>query len=169
MPSDRHPQVTGLHTTTSTGFDLDLRYLEHMYQAQTPLQMVAGRVIDDLERIVLDADRATKPLELPPYRPQLFEIFARATGTGLVHDDADPDLSADGVLKTLADRMGLTSATRDAFAQQAKLPPEHLAKMRLLWSLLRMWMEWSYAWDRWAEYHTDSIAPLTGGQGNDHS
>ncbi|MDB5339253.1 MAG: hypothetical protein JWN70_4872 [Planctomycetaceae bacterium] len=139
-----------------------------MYQAKTPLQMVADQIIEDLERIVLDADRATKPLELPPYRPQLFELFARATATGLVHEDADPDLSADGVLKTLAERLGLTSATRDAFSQQAKLPPEHLAKMRLLWSLLRMWMEWTYAWDRWAEYHGAPSETEAGSCGHDH-
>ncbi len=139
-----------------------------MYQAKTPLQLVADQIIEDLERIVLDADRATKPLELPPYRPQLFELFARATATGLVRDDAEPDLSADGVLKTLAERLGLASATRDAFSQQAKLPPEHLAKMRLLWSLLRMWMEWTYAWDRWAEYHGEPSAPAAGSCGHDH-
>ncbi len=139
-----------------------------MYQAKTPLQMVADQILEDLERIVLDADRATKPLELPPYRPQLFEVFARATATGLVQDDADPDLSADGVLKALAERWGLTSATRDAFSQQAKLPPEHLARMRLLWSLLRMWMEWTYAWDRWAEYHGGPTASAEGACGHDH-
>ena len=127
-----------------------------MYQAKTPVQMVADQILADLERVLHDSERATKPLELPPYRPQLFEIFARASATGLVHEDADPDLSSDGILKALAERWGLTSATRDAFSQQAKLPPEHLAKMRLLWSLLRMWMEWTYAWDRWSEFHTIS-------------
>lgn len=139
-----------------------------MYQAKTPLQMVADQIIEDLERIVLDADRATKPLELPPYRPQLFEAFARATATGLVTEDADPDLTADGVLKTLAERWGLTSAMRDSFSQQAKLPPEHLAKMRLLWSLLRMWMEWTYAWDHWPEYHDLPATPPAASCGHDH-
>jgi hypothetical protein len=140
-----------------------------MYQAKTPLQMVADQIIEDVERIVLDADRATKPLELPPYRPQLFEMFARASATGLIQDDAEPDLSADGVLKTLAERWGLTSAMRDSFSQQAKLPPEHLAKMRLLWSLLRMWMEWTYAWDHWAEYHVAPSAPAADLANPDHS
>ena len=139
-----------------------------MYQAKTPLQMVANQIIEDLERIVLDANQATKPLELPPYRPQLFEVFARATATGLVTEDAEPDLTADGVLKTLAERWGLTSAMRDSFSQQAKLPPEHLAKMRLLWSLLRMWMEWTYAWDRWAEYHETPAPHPAAGCGHDH-
>jgi len=25
--------------------------------------------------------------------------------------------------------------------------------MRMLWSFLRMWMEWAYAWERWSEFH----------------
>ncbi len=75
-----------------------------MYQPKTPLEMVADGIIDDLEQIVLDAHAATKPLELPPYRPQLFEAFARATATGLVQEGASPDLSSDGILKTLAER-----------------------------------------------------------------
>ena len=24
---------------------------------------------------------------------------------------------------------------------------------RLLWSVMRMWMEWDYAWERWEEFH----------------
>ena len=27
--------------------------------------------------------------------------------------------------------------------------------MRLLWSVMRMWMEWTYAWQRWAEFHQE--------------
>lgn len=139
-----------------------------MYQAKTPAEMVADQIIADLERVLQDSERATKPLELPPYRPQLFEIFARASATGLVQEDADPDLSADGILKTLAARWGLTAATRDSFSQQARLPPEHLAKMRLLWSLLRMWMEWTYAWDRWSEFHAGSETSPHGNCNHDH-
>ena len=33
------------------------------------------------------------------------------------------------------------------------MPADQLAKMRLLWSVMRMWMEWDYAWERWAEFH----------------
>lgn len=120
---------------------------------ESPLQAAAEQILDDLAIIILDAEQATKPLELPPFRPQLFELFARAVATGLVHEDAEPDLSSDGVLKALAERFGLTSAMRESVAQQARLPPAHLAKMRLLWSLLRMWMEWTYAWERWPEFH----------------
>lgn len=124
-----------------------------MSPTSSPLQAAAEAILDDLAVLILDAEQATKPLELPPFRPQLFEIFARAVATGLVVEDADPDLTSDGVLKALADRFGLASATRESVAQQAKLSPEHLNKLRLLWSLLRMWMEWTYAWQRWPEYH----------------
>lgn len=136
-----------------------------MFQSKTPLEMAADSILDDLEQIVLDAHAATKPLEMHPYRPQLFEVFARAMATGLVQEAAEPDLSSDGVLKALAERWGLTSATRDAFSQQARLPPEHLARMRVLWSLLRMWMEWTYAWERWPDFHGHSHDAC----GHDHS
>jgi hypothetical protein len=108
----------------------------------------AESIYNRLETLLGDAERQTKPLELEPFRSQIFEAFARAYHTGLTAPDADPDLSADGVCRELALRWGLTMAARDSVAQQTKLPPEQVAKMRLLWSLLRMWMEWTYAWDR---------------------
>lgn len=39
-------------------------------------------------------------------------------------------------------------AAREAQAMQTRLPAEQLERMRLLWSVMRMWMEWSYAWQR---------------------
>ena len=129
-----------------------------MSSSHSPLEAVAEQILDDLSVIILDAEQATKPLELPPFRPQLFELFARAIATGLVQEGANPDLTSDGVLKALADRFGLASATRESVTKQAKLSPEDLAKMRLLWSLLRMWMEWTYAWERWPEFHANSPA-----------
>ncbi len=54
---------------------------------------------------------------------------------------------------TVRERWGLADATRDSVERHEKLPPAHLAKMRLLWSVLRMWMEWQYAWDRYQEFH----------------
>jgi hypothetical protein len=43
---------------------------------------------------------------------------------------------------------------QESVARQARLPPEQLAQMRALWSFLRMWMEWTYAWQRWREFHS---------------
>jgi len=112
---------------------------------------LAESIFNRLEVLLQDAERQSKPLELAPFRGQLFEVFARAYASGLTAEGSEPDLSADGVCRELALRWGLTMAARDAVAQQTKLPPDHLAKMRLLWSLLRMWMEWNYAWNRRSE------------------
>lgn len=113
----------------------------------------ADSIYDQLEDVLQAAESQTKPLEIEPYRSQLFRLFAAAHAGGWTDADADPDLSADGVCRELALRWGLTMAARDAVAQQTKLAPDQLGKMRLLWSLLRMWMEWTYAWSRWNEFH----------------
>lgn len=114
---------------------------------------LAESVYNRLEELLDDAERQVKPLEIDPFRSQLFKLFVTAHGAGYTAEGSEPDLTADGVCRELALRWGLTMAARDAVAQQSRLPPDQLAKMRLLWSLLRMWMEWTYAWDRWDEFH----------------
>lgn len=114
---------------------------------------LADEIVNRVEKVVLDAERAAKPLEVDPYRGQLFELFVTAEGAGYVQSEAERDLSADGLCRELAARWGLADATRDAFSHQTRLPPEQLNKMRQLWSVLRMWMEWTYAWERWSEFH----------------
>lgn len=127
---------------------------------------VARDILRGIDKLVQEAEAATRPLEVDPYRSRLFEFFVTADGAGLVIDDAtvavnqDPDddadeqdLSADGLCRLLAQRWGLDMAARESAALQTRLPKEQLERMRLLWSLMRMWMEWSYAWRRWAEFH----------------
>ncbi|HUG92485.1 MAG TPA: hypothetical protein VML55_16720 [Planctomycetaceae bacterium] len=114
---------------------------------------LADNLLDQLDRLVLDAEREDKPLELDPQRSRLFELFVMADAAGFLDPEAARDLSADGVCRALAGRWGLAEAARDSVSRQAKLPAEHLARMRLLWSLMRMWMEWTYAWQRWPEFH----------------
>ena len=114
---------------------------------------LATRILDRVEELVLTAERDTKPLELDPFRSELFELFVTANGAGYTNEDAEPDLSANGLCRTLGLRWGLKDAAKSAIELNGRIPTEHLAKMRLLWSLMRMWMEWSYAWDRWAEFH----------------
>ncbi len=114
---------------------------------------LATRILDRVEELVLTAERETKPLELDPLRRELFELFVTANGAGYTNEDAEPDLSADGLCRTLGARWGLKDAAKSAIELNGRIPADHLAKMRLLWSLMRMWMEWSYAWDRWAEFH----------------
>lgn len=116
-------------------------------------QTLTHTIFDRLERLLHDAERQTKPLEVEPYRGQLFELFVTAHAAGKTRESSQGELAAEAVCREIALRWGLTMAARDAAAQQAPLPADQLAKMRLLWSVLRMWMEWSYAWDRWPEFH----------------
>lgn len=116
-------------------------------------QSLADRITDQIDELVREAEEHTHPLEIDPYRDRLFELFVTAEGAGLIRDGADPDLTADGLGRELAARWDLADAARASVQQQAKMPPEHLSKMRMLWSFMRMWMEWSYAWQRWPEFH----------------
>lgn len=154
---------------------------------------LARSLLDQIERLVREAEQAQRPLELDPYRGQLFELFVMAEAADLVKSPAkaessnaagapdrerseratsavnekerpkeppamaprEDDLTADGLCRSLAVRWNLADATRDSFTNQKKLSPEHLARMRLLWSVMRMWMEWTYAWERWPEFHRE--------------
>ena len=109
-----------------------------------------------LEDLLRDAEQRVKPLEIDPFRGRLFELFVTAHAAGYTAEGTEPDLSADGVCRELSLRWGLTMAAREAAAQQSRLPPDQLAKMRLLWSLLRMWMEWTYAWNQWEQFHPET-------------
>lgn len=118
---------------------------------------------------MLDAIARTKPLEVDPARSQLFELFVAAEKAGMISDDSNvgvfdgfeeegsvTDLSADSLCRLLARRWGLDMAAREAQAQQTRLPADQLERMRVLWSMMRLWMEWSYAWRRWHEFHPGS-------------
>lgn len=119
---------------------------------------LATRILDRIEELILLAERETKPLELDPLRSELFELFVTANGAGYTSENSDPDLSADGLCRTLGLRWGLATAAKSAMESSGRLPAEQLSKMRLLWSVMRMWMEWSYAWDRWSEFHREEEA-----------
>ena len=113
---------------------------------------LADSILDGVEKLVLEAEAETKPIEIDPFRPRLFELFVAADGGGYLADDAPVDLSSDGLCQALAKRWNLADATRDSIAKQQRMPPESLARMRLLWSVMRLWMEWAYAWERWGEF-----------------
>ncbi len=118
---------------------------------------LANDLINRIDALLLDAEKNTKPLEVDPYRQQLFELFVTADGAGYLKEDLGVDLSADGLCKILADRWGLAEEAQVSTASQKKLSPSQLSKMRMLWALMRMWMEWTYAWSRWTEFHQDLI------------
>ena len=114
---------------------------------------LADDIVRQVEHLMLAAEEAGKPLEIDPYREHLFELFVTAEGAGYLDEEAVLDLTADGLCHELAARWGLASAVQESVSAQQKLPPEQLAKMRLLWSVMRMWMEWTYSWKRWEEFH----------------
>ena len=116
---------------------------------------LATLILDRVEELILLAERETKPLEIDPLRSELFELFVTANGAGYTAEDSDPDLSADGLCRALGLRWGLADAAKSAVNSSGRIPPAQLSKMRLLWSVMRMWMEWTYAWNRWAEFHRD--------------
>lgn len=111
------------------------------------------KLLDRVEDIMLEASQATRPLELEPARSQLFALFVEAYVGGLVVDGTDPNLTADGLCAALSSRWGLKDTVQESVKSQSKLSGDQLAQMRSLWSVMRMWMEWTYAWDRWAEHH----------------
>ena len=117
---------------------------------------LSAHILNQVDTIVSEAESQTKPLEMEPYRGRIFELFVTANGAGCTVEDAEDDLTADGLCRQLAERWGLKQAAEQSFAQQANLPPAQLQKMRSLWSVMRMWMEWSYAWQRWPEFHSTS-------------
>lgn len=112
----------------------------------------AREIVDRLEDLVTEAEASGKPLEVDPHRSQLFELFVVCEAAGCVGDDASPDLSADGICQALAARWGLKDAAQESVRSQSKLSAEAVGRMRLMWSVLRMWMEWTYAWQRWPEF-----------------
>jgi len=132
---------------------------------------LAEHLLAEINRLVKEAEESDKPLELDPVRSRLFELFVTAHGAGYLEDDSPVDLSADGLCATLSEQWGLRTAALESTANQTRLPPEQLAKMRHLWSLMRMWMEWTYAWSRWDEFHADAasgaVAPCH--ERHDHS
>jgi len=117
---------------------------------------LAVQILERIDALLRDAEAKTRPLELDPYRGQLFELFVTAEGAGYVREGASPDLTADGLCHALAERWGLAEATRMSAGDQTRLPTQNVAQMRMLWSLMRMWMEWTYAWQRWQEFHRES-------------
>jgi hypothetical protein len=123
---------------------------------------LAGSIIEQIERVVLEAEESSRPLEVDPFRGRLFELFVMADAADLTKDPTEsgdpkrPDLTADGLCRTLGARWNLADALRESSAHHTRLPAKDLARMRLLWSVMRMWMEWTYAWQRWTEFHQET-------------
>lgn len=116
-------------------------------------------ILSRIDQIVRIANAETRPLELDPARNDLFTLFVTAHGAGYLEEEASIDLTADALCKELASRWGLDEAAQTSVSRQQKLSERELNQMRLLWSLMRMWMEWTYAWQRWEDFHPVSESP----------
>ncbi|WP_437226921.1 hypothetical protein SH661x_000080 [Planctomicrobium sp. SH661] len=112
------------------------------------------KILDQIDAVLKSCEEAKRPLEMDPARSELFSLFVEAEAAGGLQEESPLDLGADGICQSLAERWGLKNAAESSVRQNSNLPPDQLAKMRSLWSLLRMWMEWTYAWERWPDFHT---------------
>lgn len=121
--------------------------------ARSPGLALADDIINRIEELLLAGQRSGQVLEVDPYRGRLFELFVMAEATGFLEEGAEGDLSCDAIGRELSTRWDLANSVGQGMAQPASLPTAQLAKLRLLWSFMRMWMEWSYAWRRWGEFH----------------
>ncbi len=116
-------------------------------------QSLVYDILKQVEALLSEVELGQKPLEVEPYRSRLFELFVTAEGAGYLEESATPSLSAENLCRELSQCWGLDTAAKESVTQQEKMSPEQLSKMRLLWSTMRMWMEWDYAWTRWNEFH----------------
>jgi hypothetical protein len=121
---------------------------------------LAKSILAQIDLLIREAEQSQRPLELDPFRGRLFELFVMADAADLLKaskSDESPenDLTADNLCRSLAEQWNLGEAARESFVSKTRLQPEQLSRMRLLWSVMRMWMEWTYAWQRWREFHQD--------------
>ena len=123
----------------------------------SPGKVLARDLVGRIDDVLQGAAASGQPLELDPNRAQLFELFVMAEATGFLEEGAEEDLTCDGIARNLATRWNLSRDIGGQISQPSALPPEHLSRLRLLWSFMRMWMEWTYAWQRWEEFHKPSL------------
>ena len=109
-------------------------------------------LVNRIEGIITAAEAKTRPLEVEPYRGNLFAVFVEADQAGLLTEKT-PNMTSEAITKILAGRWKLKEVVELAGQQKGAVSDDNLRKMQLLWSVLRLWMEWSYAWSRWAEFH----------------
>ena len=120
---------------------------------RSPGAALAHDIVGRIEEVLQTASTTGQPNELDPHRAALFELFVMAEATGFLEEGSEPDLSCDGIARDLAARWNLAQNMPGGLSQPSSLPPEQLSRLRLLWSFMRMWMEWTYAWQRWGEFH----------------
>lgn len=115
---------------------------------------LAGLITVQLSKVIEAAIEAKAPIEIDPSRGQIFELFVTADAAGLIDEAGQTQpLSSGELTRRLGRLWNLGDAIEEVDGDQSKLTPSDLERLRRLWSLLRMWLEWSYAWNRWDEFH----------------
>jgi hypothetical protein len=125
-------------------------------ESLSPGKSLAQDLVARIDDVLQGAAASGQPIELDPQRSQMFELFVMAEATGFLEEGAEHDLTCDGVARELAARWNLSRDIGGQLERPSSLPPEQLGRLRLLWSFMRMWMEWTYAWQRWDEFHKQS-------------
>ena len=123
-------------------------------------ERLADLITQQLATLIEAAIEANHPIEVDPLRGQIFELFVAAEAAGLVDEDEGQPLASGELTRRLGVRWNLGDAMESVEGDQSKLSPRDLDRVRRLWSLLRMWLEWSYAWKRWPEFHLDGKTVL---------
>ena len=119
----------------------------------SPAAALAQKIMDRVEELLLQAAEQGRALEAEPMRSSLFEQFVVADAAGGLAEGAEHDLSSDAIAKEIAGQWELARALGGDMSQMSKLPPPQFRKVRTLLTFLRMWTEWTYAWQRWEEFH----------------
>jgi len=134
---------------------------DNLTKNATPAGALARDLVDRINEILQGAVASGRPLELDPERTQLFELFVMADAAGFLLPEAEHDLSCDGVARALAARWDLARNLGGSLPAPDTLEASQLRSLKLLWSFMRMWMEWTYAWQRWDEFHTAASSGRT--------
>src|SRR4029077_3503449 len=115
----------------------------HVSNPNSPSATLVSSLLDQISEVLQSAGANGQPIELDPHRARLFELFVMAEATGFLEEGGKFDLSCDGIARELAARWDLARNLGSGVLQPASLPPEQLSRLRLLWSFMRMWMEWT--------------------------
>jgi hypothetical protein len=131
---------------------------DQIAEPMSPGKALADDLVNRVNEVLQNAADSGQPIEIDPHRARLFELFVMSEATGFLDEGAEHDLSCDGIARDLADRWKLARNLGGDISQPSALPPDQLKRLRLLWSFMRMWMEWTYAWQRWEEFHNTNPA-----------
>ena len=126
---------------------------QHADQNQSPGAKIFHDIVSGVAELLATAEREGGPLELDPYRSKLFDLFVMSDATGFLEDGAEFDLTCDGVARELAVRWDLARRLASEGGQAKPPDPEQLKRLKLLRSFIGLWHEWTYAWQRWPEFH----------------